>query len=183
MKIYTKTGDAGETGLRGGKRVAKHHPRVGAYGEIDELNCAIGAALAQLPRRRALASLLQSLTRIQNELFVVGAILSAEKGDPDAGSLPKNAAAALESEIDRMDSELPELRRFILPGGSPAGAALHTARAACRRAERTLCALGSGEYPPEIEVYVNRLSDYLFTAARWTNRCLKQAESPWTGLR
>jgi cob(I)alamin adenosyltransferase len=182
VKIYTKTGDSGDTGLRGGKRVPKCHPRVNAYGDIDELNSALGVCLSQIPRRRAFAALRLTLKRVQSELFSVGAILSAEKGDAEAGSLPNAAIETLEREIDLMDADLPELKRFILPGGSAPGASLHAARSVCRRAERSLCALGKEEFPPAVEVYVNRLSDFLFTAARWTNRRLQQAETPWTGL-
>ena len=177
MKIYTKTGDSGETGLRGGRRVKKNDLRVQAYGEVDELNSFIGLALScSTEEMRA------PLGLIQNELFVVGAILSAEKDDTKAGSLPEEAVSRLESEIDRLELDLPPLKQFILPGGAPAGAALHLARTVCRRAERALCTLSSDEYPPIIERYINRLSDYLFTAARWTNHHLKQIETPWKGL-
>ncbi len=123
-----------------------------------------------------------SLGIIQNELFVVGAILSAEKDDTKAGILPEEAISRLEAEIDRLELDLPPLKQFILPGGAPAGAALHLARTVCRRAERALCALDSNEYPPIVERYINRLSDYLFTAARWTNHRLEQTETPWKGL-
>lgn len=182
MKIYTKTGDSGETGLRGGRRISKSDARVRAYGEIDELNSFIGLALSGLPLRRAFAALRLSLETIQNELFVVGAILSAEKGDAKAGVLPETAVARLEEEIDRFEEDLPVLKRFILPGGTPQGAALHTARTVCRRAERALCELGTDGFPPITLRYINRLSDHLFTAARWANRSLRQAETPWRGL-
>jgi len=177
MKIYTKTGDTGETGLRGGRRVKKNDPRVAAYGEVDELNSVIGLASSQAPKEFH-----STLTQIQNELFIVGAILSAEKGDAKAGTLTEEAVTRLESEIDRMDGGLPQLTSFILPGGAPAGATLHLARTVCRRAERALCELGEGEYPAIVERYINRLSDFLFTAARSTNQILDQTETKWEGL-
>lgn len=180
MKIYTRTGDRGDTGLRGGRRVRKDHPRVGAYGDVDELNSCLGAALSLLPRKPAFRGLSRSLERIQNELFRVGARLALPgEGKGTAPCLPPGSVRILEDEIDRMTRDLKPLRRFILPGGSPAGASLHIARAACRRAERSAVALGRGA-PPEIVVFLNRLSDHLFTAARWVNRRLGAAEKEWT---
>jgi cob(I)alamin adenosyltransferase len=173
LKIYTKTGDRGETGLIGGRRVRKDDPAVAAYGDVDELNCAVGAASALLAHEAR--DLKAGLTRVQEELFVAGAILAGQKA-----SVPAAAAARLEAEIDAMTAELPELKNFILPGGSPAGAALHLARAVCRRAERAVVALKSP--PADVVLYLNRLSDHLFTAARWVNKLEGAAETPWRGL-
>ena len=176
MKIYTRTGDKGETGLIGGKRVPKAHPRVDAYGEVDELNCAIGAARAALGEEHA--GLDEALARTQAECFVLGALL-AGAADP----FPAGAAARLESEIDAWDVELEPLKNFILPGGGGAGAALHLARAVCRRAERRVAALrGDDAAPAGVVVYLNRLSDWLFTAARWANKKSGRPETPWAGL-
>ena len=186
-KIYTKTGDAGETGLWGGKRLSKHHPRVRAYGEIDELNSVIGMALSEMPR--ALNSLRPSLQKIQEELFVVGAILAtpldqkARLTPPFDRGVPPESATRLEREIDRMTAGLKPMKRFILPGGAPAGAWLHLARAVCRRAEREVVGLRTQDgVPDSMLVYLNRLSDFLFTAARWANSKLKSRETEWRGL-
>ena len=173
MKIYTKTGDRGETSLWGGTRAPKSDARVAAYGEVDELNCAVGAALAALPA--AARALDAQLRRVQQELFLAGSILAGV----DA-SVPPEAAMRLEREIDAMTAELPPLSRFILPGGCPGAAALHLARAVCRRAERAVVGLKAA--PAAVVVYLNRLSDYLFTAARWTNLKAASAETPWEGL-
>lgn len=167
MKIYTKTGDKGETGLWGGQRVRKDDARVAAYGQVDELNCAVGAALAVLPEEAA--ALREMLTRVQNELFVVGSILA---GVQDPAPSPER----LEREIDAMTAELPPLKQFILPGGGPAGAALHLARGVCRRAERAVVPLDGVH---DVVVYLNRLSDHLFTAARWANMKSGRTETPW----
>lgn len=161
LKIYTKTGDKGETGLIGGKRVRKDEARVAAYGDVDEANAAVGAVEAP-PLRGELAA-------IQKDLFVIGAILAGQK-DAKAPS-----AERLEREIDRMTAELPELRHFILPRG-----ALHLARAVCRRAERSVVALP--EAPTDVVIYLNRLSDWLFTAARWVNAKNATPETIWEGL-
>lgn len=189
-RVYTRTGDKGETGLWGGARVPKNHHRVQACGEIDELNCALGAALASFPENRALKSLREPLVRIQNELFVIGTLLAAppEKAaslpPPFGRGLPAPAASRLESEIDRLTSELRPLKSFILPGGSFPGSMLHLCRAVCRRAERRVVSLRQGGEAPEgVVAYLNRLSDFLFTAARWVNHKLKRREDPWTGLR
>ncbi|MBI5631519.1 MAG: cob(I)yrinic acid a,c-diamide adenosyltransferase [Elusimicrobia bacterium] len=189
MKIYTKTGDKGETGLWGGGRVPKHNSRVAAYGEVDELNSCLGMALAHLGADQGAAELRRSLSRIQEELFVVGALLATppdrlgKLSAPFDRGIPPDASQRLESEIDAMTAELAPLDKFILPGGSPAGASLHLARAVCRRAERSATLLASSESLPEgILVYLNRLSDYLFTAARWANKKAGQSETVWQGL-
>lgn len=182
MKIYTKTGDAGETGLFGGGRVPKSHPRVAAYGEVDELNATIGLALALDPRTFAR----DLLERIQRELFTVGAELAA----PDPVKLAKTlkhgpigpeATAALEAEIDRYERTLVPLKRFILPGGVPKAAALHLARTVCRRAERTVVALGASDaaLSYHIPTYLNRLSDLLFVLARAANAAADAPEEQW----
>lgn len=189
MKIYTKTGDAGETGLWGGERVPKTHPRVSAYGDIDELNTGLGWALAVIGKDKKLSSLRQGLGRIQEELFMVGALLATPEGrrgrlsPPFDKGLPTDASTRLEKEIDAMTANLKPLRSFILPGGSPAAAALHMARSVCRRAERSAVALSQSDRLPEgVLVYLNRLSNHLFTAARWANAKAKHAETPWQGL-
>jgi cob(I)alamin adenosyltransferase len=190
MKIYTRTGDAGETGLWGGERVRKNHPRVAAYGEIDELNCCLGWALSVIGADKKLGYLIGSLTRVQEELFLVGALLAtpeARRGrlsPPFDKGLPADSSARLEREIDEMTKSLKPLKNFVLPGGSPAGSALHLARAVCRRAERNAVALsGADRIADGLIVYLNRLSDHLFTAARWANAKAKRAETPWLGLK
>ena len=187
MKIYTRTGDQGETGLWGGDRVGKDHPRVQAYGAVDEAMSAIGLAAAALPGGRDFATVRQALERAQRELFDVGALLAtpparARKLGRHAGPPPK-AAARLEAEIDGWTADLKRLKHFILPGGTIPGAALHLARTTCRRAEREVVALSRREkVPPSVVIYLNRLSDHLFTAARWVNQKLGVPETPWEGL-
>lgn len=177
MKIYTKGGDRGETGLVGGARVGKDDPRVVTCGDIDELNSALGVARAQgLPQEVE-----AKVERIQAELFTIGSQLATP--DPDRRGSQRVQAewvAALEAEIDAADGELPRLRSFLLPGGVPGAAQLHLARAVCRRAERTLVALGRrAELDPLVEVYVNRLSDWLFVMARAVNHRSGAAEPLW----
>jgi cob(I)alamin adenosyltransferase len=181
MKIYTKTGDKGQTGLFGGARVSKADARVDAYGEVDELNCAIGAARACGPDARADAM----LHELQSELFALGAELACTPGkDVDVGValLTDVEIERLEHTIDELERDLPALKTFILPGGSPEAAALHLARATCRRAERKLVALAASEpVRPEVLRYLNRLSDLLFVAARHANFRAKVADVPWLG--
>jgi len=173
-RIYTRTGDAGETGLIGGARVGKDDPRVRAYGEVDELNAALGLARGLLGARSPAGKV---LGRLQSELFELGAEL-AERGSK--GRIGPAQARALEGEIDAWTAALPELKRFILPSGSPAGAALHLARGVCRRAERALVALSRREeVRPETLRYLNRLSDHLFTLARRVNAAARRPEAPW----
>jgi len=177
MKIYTRVGDKGRTGLIGGEKVGKDHARLAAYGTIDELNAQIGLARA-LDESGELEG---ALRRIQEDLFVIGSRLAAL--DPQAHSLPalpEGAATELEGWIDDMEEDLPELKNFILPGGCPQGAALHLARTVCRRAERGVVALATGvKLSPEILVYMNRLSDFLFVAGRWANRRAGRGETLW----
>jgi cob(I)alamin adenosyltransferase len=171
-KIYTRTGDDGSTGLANGERRAKHDPRVEAYGDIDETNSAIG--LARLSTS-ALPGLDSMLARIQNDLFDLGADLATPESDKPLGYEPLRIVAAqvtrLEEEIDALNARLAPLRSFVLPGGSPAAAALHLARAISRRAERRMVALaaaGESISAPALQ-FVNRLSDFLFVAARIAN--------------
>jgi len=178
MKIYTKTGDAGETALFGGGRVAKNDPRVAAYGEVDELNAWLGAVRARV----ADAAVAEALERVQKDLFVLGAILATpnparRKGEKFA--LESARITALEREIDAWEAELPPLTTFILPGGGPAGSLLHVARAVCRRAERAIVGLDGDDLPATIVPYVNRLSDWLFVCARRVSRLEGASEIPW----
>lgn len=178
--IYTKTGDGGETGLFGGGRVAKDHPRVDAYGEVDELNAAIGVArsLKLDPELDAL------LLAIQAQLFTLGSVLATPPQTKAKKAIPKIQPAwseAMELAIDKFDRELPSLRQFILPGGTPAASALHLARTICRRAERRVVALAhANEVEPKVLVYLNRLSDLLFTMARISNHRAGVLDIPWS---
>lgn len=177
MPIYTRTGDAGETGLFGGARVRKDDSRVEAYGAVDELNACLGACRASaLPRWDAL------LQRIQADLLHVGADLAAPEGAAPGG-LPRiggDDVAALEHEIDAVSAELPPLRHFVLPAGPGGAAALHVARTVCRRAERRVVALAA-EAPVNGEAlrYLNRLSDLLFVLARAAVLGAGGREEPW----
>jgi len=177
MKIYTKEGDGGETSLYGGQRALKDALRVETYGTVDECNAALGAALTRIEDGEAC----EVVTRLQGELFEVGADLATplERGEA-AGRVGAEATARLEAEIDRFEEELPPLRHFILPGGSAGGAALHQARAVCRRAERCLVTLGRAEpVNPEVARYMNRLSDHLFVLARLVNARAGAPETIW----
>jgi cob(I)alamin adenosyltransferase len=182
VKIYTRTGDAGETGLFDGTRVSKADARVATYGDVDELNAWLGlarAALTDEPQREP--SLKQILEQLQRDLFALGSRL-ADPSHKIAGRVTKAAISSddierLEAWIDALESELPPLRRFILPGGAYAGAALHVARTVCRRAERAMVSLGGLE--PELLTYVNRLSDLLFVLARVANHRQRTAEVEW----
>jgi cob(I)alamin adenosyltransferase len=179
MKIYTKTGDSGETGLFGGPRIGKDAPRIEAYGTVDELNCVLGVVRAQLEAGEIHAL----VTRIQNELFELGAQLATP--DPAAHQMAlvgSRQIEALESAIDRYEAELEPLKQFVLPGGAPAAAHLHLARAVCRRAERRVVTLMRASREPvagETVVYLNRLSDLLFVLARAVNRRSGRGDEPW----
>jgi cob(I)alamin adenosyltransferase len=178
MKIYTRTGDTGETSLFGGTRVGKDDARVHAYGEVDELNAHLGLARASGGDSDVDAE----LVRLQRELFALGAQLA----DPDRTVSDKSAKAhlgveavtRLEQLIDRLEADLPPLRHFILAGGTPCGAALHVARAVCRRAERAMVSLGPA-LDPVLLRYINRLSDLLFVLARTANHRAGVEETPW----
>jgi cob(I)alamin adenosyltransferase len=175
-KIYTKTGDDGDTGLFGGPRVRKDHPRIEAYGTVDELNAVIG-----LVRTHGVAELDALLATIQNELFDLGAELATPEPQKfGIVGIGPQAIARLEQAIDRHEADLEPLRQFILPGGTSAAAALHLARTVCRRAERALVTLADCEtISPAGVVYVNRLSDLLFVLARWVNRRSGVPDVPW----
>lgn len=182
VKIYTKTGDSGETSLFDNSRVSKADPRVDAYGEVDEVNACLGAAVAALAAGVGddIASVLMT---VQKDLFAVGARL-ADPSSRIAERVTKAAVTAeqielLERTIDRLEMELPPLRRFILPGGSPAGALLHLARTVCRRAERRVVALGTDSVEAGVIVYLNRLSDLLFVMARAVNQRARIPETEW----
>ena len=178
MKIYTKTGDMGETSLHGGRRVEKDAVRIEAYGTVDELNAHLGVVRTLvLP-----PDIDEVLERIQNELFVLGADLATPPGTTSSNVRRIDTAAVqrLEQDIDKLDATLPELRTFILPSGSPAGAALHVARTICRRAERRTVRLIREESLDRLPVvFLNRLADLLFVLARHVNHVLGSPETPW----
>jgi cob(I)alamin adenosyltransferase len=181
MKIYTKTGDKGDTGLFGGGRVPKDHLRVDAYGDVDELNAVLGMArsIEVMPR------IDEVLVPIQRDLFAIGALLAT----PDQAKMAQHLEKAridqsrieeLEHAIDDCDKELAPLRSFIIPGGTPKAAALHVARTVCRRAERHVVSLQREEQLPNlVVVYLNRLSDLLFTLARLANHRAGAGEVTW----
>jgi cob(I)alamin adenosyltransferase len=181
LRIYTRTGDEGETGLFGGGRVAKDHPRVAAYGDVDELNSAIGVARAAAPTDLAD----ELLERIQRDLFSIGGQLATPDPDRVRVALEKAALSAdrvveLEGAIDAADAELPPLKSFVLPGGTPKAAAFHLARTVCRRAERSVVHLAKQEDVHEMFViYLNRLSDLLFTLARLANHRAGTGDVAW----
>jgi len=184
MKLYTRTGDAGTTALFGGARVPKHHPRIDAYGTLDELNATLGVALSALEDgsgRSAFAPLVAVLTRVQHDLFVAGADLATPlDARPFVPRIDAAQVAALEADIDRFDGDVPPLRQFILPGGTAAAAHLHVSRTVCRRAERlTVEAAEREAFNPQVLVYLNRLSDLLFAAARWANHAAGVADVEW----
>jgi cob(I)alamin adenosyltransferase len=179
LKIYTKTGDLGETSLLGGARVPKDHPRVAAYGDVDETSAAIGAA-----RAVAEGPLARLLSWVQKDLFAIGAQLA----DPTRKVVADRAKAAvtpaqvrqLERAIDAREKRLPPLRSFVVPGGTPTAALLHQARTVCRRAERSVVALArDSQVDPSIVVYLNRLSDLLFVLARFENQRAGVEEDRW----
>jgi cob(I)alamin adenosyltransferase len=181
MKIYTKTGDAGTTGLFGGGRVPKDDARVDAYGDVDELNAVLGAARATGPMPRVD----EVLVSVQRDLFAIGALLAT----PDVEKMHAHLTKAridearieeLERAIDACDNELEQLKAFIIPGGTPKAAALHVARTVCRRAERKVVHLQqSVELPKLTVVYLNRLSDLLFSLARVANKRAGAGEVTW----
>jgi cob(I)alamin adenosyltransferase len=183
-KIYTRSGDDGTTALGSGKRVPKHHARIWAFGTVDETNAAIG--VARLDLEPAHAQIDNMLERIQNDLFDLGADLCVPGGSGEkAGKalrIVQSQVDRLEAEIDELNSELDPLRSFILPGGTRAAAALHVARTICRRAERLMAELASGDDEMVGEAalhYINRLSDFLFVASRYVNGKGK-ADVLWT---
>ena len=182
MKIYTRTGDGGETGLFDGTRVSKADARVATYGDVDEVNAWVGFARSRLAVQPDIVGI---LVEIQRDLFALGARL-ADPRRKIADRVTKvvigpSATARLEGWIDSFESTLPPLRRFILAGGSEAGSALHVARTVCRRAERSIVALQAehAALEPEVLVYVNRLSDLLFVLARVVNHRADAPEIEW----
>lgn len=182
MKIYTKTGDKGDTGLFGGARASKASQRVTAYGDVDELNATLGVVRAHAPGD----ALDQYLQAIQNELFCVGAELAKnpDKPDLDLGVplVSDDDVKRLEDAIDTLERDLQPLKTFILPGGSQAAAFLHVSRVTCRRAERAVVRL-CADSPVRMEIirYLNRLSDLLFVMARYANHRVSVADVPWQG--
>lgn len=192
VRIYTRTGDDGDTGLIGGSRVRKSDRRVALYGTVDELNAHLGLAACALEQRDGDAAaqaaghrLRADLAVLQSRLFDLGALLA----DPDrCEELTRSGAAArglapeaVEEAIDRLDADLAPLRNFVLPGGTPGAAHLHAARTVCRRLERDLVAAADViAVPASVLIWINRLSDWLFTAARWANHTAGVPDVPWT---
>jgi len=178
MKIYTKTGDDGSTGLIGGQRVNKSDPRIDCIGKIDELNAAIG--LAAVP---AASTLAEKLHAVQNDLFVIGSHLAVPESTATPEYLPpleESIVGRLEMEIDTAEADLAPLRNFILPGGSESAARLHLARTICRAAERKLVEFAEDRPVPAMMItYLNRLSDWLFVQGRWANQSAGVADVPW----
>lgn len=185
MKIYTKTGDKGETSLFTGKRVPKDDCFMHALGTIDECNSAIGLSLAHLPNSKEYLPYKTQLIHIQHALFDLGAAVATPPAHASASQIKKtrfdsDSASLLEELIDAMEEELPPLKNFILPGGHPSAAHLHLARSICRRAERHCIPLNMhGAITDHALIFLNRLSDYLFVAARMINHLSKTPETTW----
>jgi cob(I)alamin adenosyltransferase len=180
MKIYTKTGDAGETSLFGGKRVPKHSPRIDAYGTVDELNALLGVVRAFKP----ISDVDAILETLQQQLFVLGSDLATpvESSTMQAPRIGNDHVQSLETTIDALETRLTPLRSFILPGGAAAGAHVHAARTVCRRAERLVDGLARSENIGSMPLrYLNRLSDLLFVLARFMNSIDGAEEIPWKG--
>jgi cob(I)alamin adenosyltransferase len=190
MKIYTRTGDKGETSLFGGKRIAKSAIRVEAYGTIDELNSSIGVVLAEIQNTQRKTQnynikLKKALEKIQHDLFNIGAYLASPGSKHQEASIKKlgERVKELEEMIDELTEDLPELRNFILPAGGKIGSFLHLARTICRRAERRVVELAQKERVDEDTLrYLNRLSDLLFTTARFVNKKEKKKEKIWSSI-
>lgn len=184
-RIYTRTGDAGDTGLFDGTRVSKSDPRVDAYGNVDELASWLGLIRAHLltPGMAQVSDVVAMIDHIQRDLFALGAILADPRhriaARVEKAVLGDEAVTRLEGWIDALEVGVPPLRKFIMAGGTVAGAELHLARAVCRRAERTMVGLGAGEVDPAALIYVNRLSDLLFTMARAVNARAGVPEVEW----
>jgi cob(I)alamin adenosyltransferase len=184
MKIYTKTGDKGETRLIDGKQVNKADQRIIAYGEVDELNSNIGLAISFLrSKQNLLSDIADILEQVQNDLFVLGSDLADPSWPQVSGKTPRTSekmASALEPFIDRIESELESITFFILPGGSVEASLLHLSRAVARRTERAVVSLSrSGPINPAIVIYLNRLSDLLFVTARLANKRMGMQDIPW----
>lgn len=176
MKIYTKTGDSGETGLQGGRRVSKSDQRIMAYGALDEANAVLGLAVSGHPD----GHLRDILRKLQDELFVVGADLSNPNMDDGRARVAPEMTAGIERIIDETDERLPPLTNFVLPGGSATGSLLHLARTVVRRAETHMASIPSDSLNPECGRYINRLSDLLFVLARAANMDAGTREDTWT---
>ena len=185
-KVYTKGGDKGQTSLVGGDRVSKSSPRIESYGTVDELNAVLGLVRTSLEPSPAAADLLPIVTRVQNELFDLGAQLATPDADRRDRSphVSEREVAALEAEIDRFNDQLPALTSFILPGGGWVSSYFHLARTVCRRAERLVVALAAEEdLGDHAVVYLNRLSDALFVFGRWAAHTEGQSEPLWNSRR
>lgn len=185
-RIYTKSGDEGMTSLVNGRRVAKNHPRIDAYGTVDELNAHLGLVAASLAELQGahpgLERLAGAVLRVQHELFNLGSLLATDPAHlhPKQPRITDADVAALEKEMDEMNAVLPELRSFVLPGGSRLNAELHVCRTICRRAERLANSLAQNEeVHAEVMQYLNRLSDALFVWSRWVNKAMGVAEVLW----
>lgn len=183
MKIYTRTGDKGTTALFGAGRVSKHDPRIETYGTVDETNTFLGAARAEMTSVPDVAKLDDALQRIQRSLFVLGSDLATpSESRAKISRLSDEEVDYLETMIDELEADLPPLKNFILPGGTPSGAHLHIARTICRRAERRASALSEIEEVNPVGIkYLNRLSDFLFVAGRWINHKAGVPEDIWSG--
>ena len=182
-KVYTKTGDKGKTSLVGGQKVLKSNIRIHAYGEIDELNSIVGICIEELKiQKYDFKLLINSLVRVQNDLFNLGTILATKTEDmlPSMPRITQEDIVVLENEIDKANSDLPTLHSFVLPGGSKINAYLHLARTVCRRCERVSCSLFEQEKIDQIVVsYLNRLSDAFFVWSRFVIKVLNREENIW----
>jgi cob(I)alamin adenosyltransferase len=181
-RVYTRTGDAGETSLAGGQRVPKESRRIDAYGTVDELNAFVGLARATAAGEAGVESLGGTLLRVQHELFNLGSIMATLPQDvhPRQARITEAEIAQLEAEMDRANEGLPALRSFVLPGGSRLNAELHVCRTVCRRAERIVMALAREEpVPVEAMKYLNRLSDAFFVWSRWASHQSGAPETLW----
>lgn len=184
-KIYTRTGDKGDTSLFTGQRVSKDDSYVNALGTVDECNCAIGVAIAHLPKGEPFHHIKNELETIQHALFDLGAALATPRTTAANAKIQKtrfdsDSIKMLESAIDRMEESLSPLKTFILPGGHPAGAALHLARSITRRCERLVVPINrQGDVSDDILIYLNRLSDYLFVLSRYANALTHSQETKW----
>jgi cob(I)alamin adenosyltransferase len=185
MKIYTRTGDKGETSLFTGERIGKQDPTIEAIGTVDECNCCIGLAIAMIGKQSEFKQIKEQLETVQHALFDVGAALAtprtrAIKSKIEKTRFDQDETALLEKWIDEMDAKLPKLHAFILPGGNPCGANLHLARSVCRRAERLVVPLHKKlDVSDNVLVYLNRLSDYLFVLSRYVNHLTNTPETSW----
>lgn len=185
VKIYTRTGDKGETSLFTGKRIPKNHAYIEALGAVDEVNSFIGCSISFFPIDSSLKGIQDQLIIIQHALFDVGAALATPRSSSSSTKLEKTRfdleeTNVLEKWIDEMEQQLPKLTHFILPGGHSAGAMLHAARSLCRRAERAIIPMHqTGDVSDNVLIYLNRLSDYLFVASRYLNHLLHVPETRW----